>query len=464
VPARFHQWLDQVPDLVGLGAAAPQHFPFLLDNAARTGCSLLLLAGNDALVQYSNGEIAGPGQGNSFFERLDQWQRSEAETLPLKKSPSAPEFPFQGGWFIYLGYEIAASIERRLQLPSNPTSLPDAFAWRCPGAILVFHDWQSTGHEHPHPAVVVAEDEPTLAHILALLEAGPAQVPSDIPMLDSLQADDPGRFEQGVRTVLDYLGAGDVFQVNISRPWLGWFAQAPDSAALYRRLCARNPAPFAGMLRWRDAVLLSSSPERLVELRGKRVQTRPIAGTRPRGSNAEQDLALARELIDNPKEQAEHVMMIDLERNDLGRVCRPGSVEVSEFMVIESYAHVHHIVSNVRGVLRDDAGPVQAIQAVFPGGTISGCPKVRCMEIIAEFEQEGRGFYTGSMGYLDRNGNLDLNILIRSMLLEGRQVTFRTGAGIVADSIPARELKETEDKARGLLLALQTEKSEPLNA
>jgi anthranilate synthase component 1 len=464
VPAQCYQWLDQVPDLVGLGAAAPRDFPFLLDNAARTGCSLLLLAGNDALVQYSNGDVEGPGQGGSFFERLDQWYRSEAETQPIRKSPPVPDFPFNCGWFIYLGYEIAGSIEQRLQLPRNPTSMPDAIACKCPGAIVVFHDWQRPGHERPHPAVAVAEDADTLRRILALLEAGSARPVDAIPALASLQADAPGRFEDGVRTVLDYLGAGDVFQVNISRRWRGRFSELPDPAALYRSLCSRNPAPFAGMLRWRDSILLSSSPERLVELRGKRVQTRPIAGTRPRGSNEAQDLALARELISNPKEQAEHVMMIDLERNDLGRVCRPGSVEVSEFMVIESYAHVHHIVSNVRGVLRDDAGPVQAIQAVFPGGTITGCPKVRCMEIIAEFEQEGRGFYTGSMGYLDRNGNLYLNILIRSMLLEGQQVSFRTGAGIVADSDPAREVKETEAKARGLLLALQTEGSENLNA
>lgn len=150
-------------------------------------------------------------------------------------------------------------------------------------------------------------------------------------------------------------------------------------------------------------------------------------------------------------------MLIDLERNDLGRVCQPGSVEVNEFMVVESYAHVHHIVSNVRGRLRDGAGPVQAIQAVFPGGTITGCPKVRCMQIIAEFEQQGRGFYTGSMGYLDRSGNMDLNILIRSMLLDGDEIHFRTGAGIVADSQPQLELQETADKARGLLLALHAE-------
>ncbi len=148
-------------------------------------------------------------------------------------------------------------------------------------------------------------------------------------------------------------------------------------------------------------------------------------------------------------------MLIDLERNDLGRVCRPGTVEVSELMVVESYAHVHHMVSNVRGRLRPGRSPVDVIRAVFPGGTITGCPKVRCMEIIAELEGRGRGFYTGSMGYLGRDGRMDLNILIRSMLLQGREVEFRTGAGIVADSVPEREVAETEAKARGLINALE---------
>jgi anthranilate synthase component 1 len=199
---------------------------------------------------------------------------------------------------------------------------------------------------------------------------------------------------------------------------------------------------------------MSSSPERLVSVTGDSVQSRPIAGTRPRGSDIEADEALSRELLAHPKERAEHIMLIDLERNDLGRVCRTGTVEVDELMVVETYEHVHHIVSNVRGRLRDDVTPTDVIRAVFPGGTITGCPKVRCMEIIAELERFGRSFYTGSFGYLGLDGSMDLNILIRSMLVDGRQISFRTGAGIVADSEPDREVAETEDKARGLLKAL----------
>ena len=269
--------------------------------------------------------------------------------------------------------------------------------------------------------------------------------------------------------ILDYLAAGDVFQVNLSRAWRARFAQPLEPAALYARLRTVSPAPFAGLFAGEtatDAVntswaVVSSSPERLVSVRGDVVETRPIAGTRPR-FDGDDDAARIRELVGHPKERAEHVMLIDLERNDLGRICTPGSVEVDELMTVESYSHVHHIVSNVRGRLREDATPGDTIRAVFPGGTITGCPKVRCMQIIAELEGTGRGAYTGAFGWLNRDGDLDLNILIRSAEVEvdpagGSRLRFRTGAGIVADSDPQRELDETRAKARGLLKALGAE-------
>jgi anthranilate synthase component 1 len=184
-------------------------------------------------------------------------------------------------------------------------------------------------------------------------------------------------------------------------------------------------------------------------------ETRPIAGTRPRGEDDASDRDLSVELISHPKERAEHVMLIDLERNDLGRVCMPGSVEVDELMVVESYAHVHHIVSNVRGRLRPEVLPGDALRAVFPGGTITGCPKVRCMEIIDELEPLARAAYTGTFGYINRDGSMDTNILIRTLQLDGPDLCFRAGGGIVADSDPAAELQETRAKARGLRLALE---------
>jgi anthranilate synthase component 1 len=199
---------------------------------------------------------------------------------------------------------------------------------------------------------------------------------------------------------------------------------------------------------------MSSSPERLVEIRDGAVSTRPIAGTRPRSDDRDLDDSLSAELFAHPKERAEHIMLIDLERNDLGRICVPGSVEVNEMMVLESYAHVHHIVSNVRGQLRKDITPGDTIRAVFPGGTITGCPKVRCMQIIHELERGPRGAYTGSFGYLNRDGSLDLNILIRTMVMQGNSVSLCAGSGIVADSEPQAELAETRAKAKGMIRAL----------
>jgi anthranilate synthase component 1 len=184
------------------------------------------------------------------------------------------------------------------------------------------------------------------------------------------------------------------------------------------------------------------------------VDSRPIAGTRPRNADPARDAALIRELIEHPKERAEHVMLLDMERNDLGRIAAVGSVQVDELMVVESYTHVHHIVSNVTARLKTGVTPAEVIRAVFPGGTITGCPKVRCMQIIAELEQAPREAYTGAMGYLDHDGNMDLNILIRTLVQKDRRLEFRAGAGIVADSVPEKELEETRAKARGLARAL----------
>jgi anthranilate synthase component I len=230
-----------------------------------------------------------------------------------------------------------------------------------------------------------------------------------------------------------------------------------DPVEIYRRLRATNPSPFAAFLRYGDFACLSSSPERLVSMRGNTVSTRPIAGTRPRGATPLADAALVRSLLDNEKERAEHVMLIDLERNDLGRVCAGGSVRVDEYMSVETYAHVHHIVSNVSGRLRNEVTPIDVIRALFPGGTITGCPKVRCMEIIAELEGIGRGAYTGSVGYLNRDGSCDLNILIRTITSQNGMFKLRAGAGIVADSSPRQELAETRAKAEGMLRALAAE-------
>ena len=435
-------------DLLALHRQAPARWPLLLESMAGGNARWdLLFATDGAGLRLDPDGITRDLDGNrldgDFLELLDaEWR----EAGPV--AHSADQLPFHGGWALYLGYELAAQIEPVLRLPAAPGPLPVALALRCPAAIARDRD---SGRcvlvcEAGFEALVADIDaELAAARVLPALPAWqpPAQVLEDSPQ----------RFLDGVERVHEYLRAGDTFQVNLSRKWSASFHAAPEPAALYARLRAANPAPFAGLLVHDGWALASSSPERLVSVRGRVVETRPIAGTRPR-LPGDDDSKRVDELMAHPKERAEHVMLIDLERNDLGRVCVPGSVRVDELMVVESYAHVHHIVSNVRGELRAGVGPGQVLAAVFPGGTITGCPKVRCMQIIAELEGEGRGPYTGALGYLDRSGDMDLNILIRSAWLEGTQAQLRAGAGLVVDSIPQAELEETRAKARGLLRAL----------
>ncbi|PIQ83858.1 MAG: hypothetical protein COV75_05210 [Candidatus Omnitrophica bacterium CG11_big_fil_rev_8_21_14_0_20_63_9] len=259
-------------------------------------------------------------------------------------------------------------------------------------------------------------------------------------------------FERMVARALEHIRAGDIFQANVSQrftmPWHG------HPLALYRTLRRINPSPFACFLSWEDLAVVSCSPERLVRVQRGRAETRPIAGTRPRGMTPESDAMNSLELLLSEKERAEHIMLVDLARNDLGRVCAAGSVAVDELMAIEEYSHVMHIVSNVSGALRPSIDPVDVIRAVFPGGTITGCPKVRCMEILRELEPVPRGLYTGSVGSIGIDGTMDLNLAIRTMVRQADALSFHVGAGIVADSVPEREYHETLAKAAALMEAL----------
>jgi aminodeoxychorismate synthase component I len=271
-------------------------------------------------------------------------------------------------------------------------------------------------------------------------------------------------YTERVRRCQDFIRAGDIYQANLSHRFtigstsaLG-LREELAGPAFYDRLRRVNPSPFAALMTFEDLVLVSSSPERLVRLQDGRVDTRPIAGTRPRGATVAADRRLAEELLTNAKERAEHLMLVDLERNDMGRVCRYGTVRVDEFMVIERYSHVSHIVSNVSGLLREGLDGFDLIRAAFPGGTITGVPKIRCMEIIEQLEPVRRGPYTGSLGYLSWSGDLDLNILIRTLVLTGGRGYLQAGAGIVADSDPDREYEETLFKAEALLNVLQPER------
>ncbi|MEN8106844.1 MAG: aminodeoxychorismate synthase component I [Pseudomonadota bacterium] len=435
--------------LVALHTQFPQHYPHLLQSADQGRFDILFACPGDSLVLHASGELTGwhgTSGANDFLASLDDWWSTQPAEQCEQQS-----LPFTGGWFVYLGYELAGQIEPRLQLPVADNVMPVAIATRFGSAII--HDRESGA------TVIMAE--PGYTDCIAQIEQDIANLPAadatdrvDTSRNDAIEEAQPGQYLDAIARIHHYIREGDVFQVNLSRHWQLTAEEPVDVAALYRNLRQQNPSPFGGIARWDTAAIVSSSPERLVRVQGRMVETRPIAGTRPRSDSNEADAAWAQELLAHPKERAEHIMLIDLERNDLGRICKPGTVNVDEFMVLESYAHVHHIVSNVRGELRPEVTPGQVIRAVFPGGTITGCPKVRCMEIIAELEQQPRGAYTGSMGYINRDGSMDLNILIRTMTVTDKHIHLRAGAGIVADSVAAAELEETRAKARGLLRAL----------
>lgn len=415
----------------------------------------------------------GAISNKGFLEQLDNaWKQTRIDSDPdpdtdtnTNKKQRTDIPPFTGGWFVYLSYELAVEVEPALALPEADPDLPVAMAARCPAAVIVNHQQQS--------CYALAEDD--YAHLLDEIEkdyraccihAGSSKkVDGDSANATTITAsnieeDVSKPYLDQVERIKHYIYDGDIFQANLSRKWQLTLAEDIDDIEIFEHLASSNPGNFAACVKFPSASIISSSPERLVSCRQGQVETRPIAGTRPRADKAHADTALAEELLAHPKEQAEHIMLIDLERNDLGRICIPGSIQVDELMTLESYQHVHHIVSNIQGKIRPQISPVDIIKAVFPGGTITGCPKVHCMEILAEMEQQARSAYTGSVGYINRDGSMDLNILIRTMIRVNNSISFRAGGGIVADSDARRELEETRAKARGLLNVFQVADNE----
>ena len=443
--------------LVGLAGSNPARYPVLLDSAAQgalSQSSLLAALPRGALWLDASGGIHTTGDlpplaANGFLETLEaHWQAAAAGA-----APRPARVPFAGGWVIYLGYELALEIEPSLRTfwpqGSFKDARPVAVALRIPAALMC--DATGQGYLITEPSVSAAERESILADIA--LNGATGEVAS-APDAIELHEEDPAAYLARIVRAKEYIRAGDIYQANLSRSWHAELESGQTVAAIYKRLRRSNPAPFAGLAQFGAFSVLSSSPERLLRIQNRRLDTRPIAGTHPRGATPAEDQALAEALVAHPKERAEHVMLIDLARNDLGRVATGGTVKVDEYMAVETYAHVHHIVSNVTGELREGVSPVAALRAVFPGGTITGCPKVRCMQIIAELENAPRGPYTGSLGYLNHDGDADFNILIRTISVYQDQLEFRAGAGIVADSQPERELAEARAKARGMLLAI----------
>jgi para-aminobenzoate synthetase component 1 len=380
------------------------------------------------------------------------------EKYALDPCPSPT--PLVGGAVGYLSYDLCHFIER---LPS--TAIDDLGLLECYlafyDAIIAFDHLEgktyiaSTGFPEMEEAKRIRKATQRLDELRAML----AEVPRpEVALKNTKKTKLCSNFthEEYVKAVAiarEYICAGDIFQVNLSQRFEVDLPIAPYE--LYRRLRLINPAPFAGYLGFDDVTVASSSPERFLRLRGDIVQTRPIKGTRPRGKSAAEDEALSWELLQSIKDRAENVMIVDLERNDLGRVCCYGTVRVRELWTLERYATVFHLTSTVEGRLRQGKNCIDLLKATFPGGSITGAPKVRAMEIIDELEPTKRGVYTGSIGYLSFNGEMDLNIVIRTFVIKDGKAYFQVGGGIVYDSDPEAEYVETLDKAKALIEALE---------
>ncbi|WP_110930497.1 anthranilate synthase component I family protein [Paenibacillus bouchesdurhonensis] len=438
------------------------------------------------------------GKGNTArIEDVPTGQIVQVEGRPLDVlrewlkpfiSPALPGLPkFSGGGVGYLSYDVAHSLERLpvmaeddLQIDdyiwmrmeelwvfdheygevyaivhypvgAGNSTLPLAEAFEGAGrrASLMLDRWNEILYEAEHGALAGKAKGRQAA--LAARDASSAEWDDILERSSSIsfvQKD----FEAAVRQVQEYIAAGDVFQVNLSLRRGIPLTTAPEE--IYEWLRLLNPSPYMGLLRFPDFQLVSVSPELLVKLEQGKMATRPIAGTRRRGATIEEDEAMARELLGSEKERAEHIMLVDLLRNDLGRVSKYGTVKASELMVIEYYSHVMHLVSQVEGQLDAGKTPFDVIAAVFPGGTITGAPKVRTMEIIEELEPVTRGPYTGAMGWIDYNGNMELNIIIRTLVVKDGVGHIQVGAGIVIDSEPYREYRECHNKARAITMAV----------
>jgi anthranilate synthase component 1 len=410
--------------------------------------------------------------GRTVIEKAGTVTESDAPLVPTLRtlmadyrSPYVPELPrFTGGAVGYLGFDAASWFEP-VPLGGNandPAAVGDAAGFMVFDTVLAFDHAQHrmliianariSGDEdleslYQFACAKIAFLEKELERTLSVSRTAQAR---PLEVRSNLARDE---FENHVRTAKEHIAAGDIYQVVLSQRFEA--AAAADPFTVYRALRHVNPSPYMYFIRMGALAIVGSSPEMLVRVEGQRVETHPIAGTRPRGRNSEEDLRLGEELKRNEKERAEHVMLVDLGRNDLGRVCEYGTVRVPQFMALERFSHVMHLTSIVEGRLSEEADRLDALVSCFPAGTVTGAPKVRAMQIIAELEPTRRGIYAGAVGYLDFAGNLDFCITIRTIAMMNGSAYFQAGAGIVADSNPSAEYEETRDKARALVRALE---------
>jgi para-aminobenzoate synthetase component I len=456
--------------------ARPDRPSFLLESANGTSATARYsFFGSDPYLTLSGRaqdyQTASAGRVQNYHgSAFDALQQALADST-IAQPEGVP--PFFGGAVGYLGYDLVRSFESLPTLAVDDLCLPDLHMIFLDLVTAVDHQTRLLYLMYCPPlSRFQAEPREKLyregCDRLAALEA---RLTSPIaPRTTSLWSKDASfvpsqsraNYKARVQRCQEFIAAGDIYQANLSHRFTLDPEDPPSTpdateyaAELYRRLRCLNPSPFAGLMQLADISLVTCSPERLVRLRGTQASIRPIAGTRPRGSGHEQDNRLRAELLASPKERAEHVMLVDLERNDLGKVCRYGSVRVDEFMTVEQYSHVSHLVSEVTGILQPGQSTFDLVKAVFPGGTITGVPKLRCMEIIEELEPVRRGLYTGALGYFSWSGDLDLNILIRTLVLTKNRGYLQVGAGIVADSDPDREYDETLAKAGAFFRVLE---------
>ncbi len=404
---------------------------------------------------------------------LDRGMLAAVEALLSEyRSPVIPDLPpLQGGVMGYLGYDVVREVEQLPDVPLDDRHLPDA-VMSVIGSLAAFDHWRQRVYMIESVPVISADgstlsdaeldahyDEACerarqavsdLARPLAYTPVEPPRRDDVLP--DAVSSMPSGRYQDAVRTAKEYIRAGDIFQVVLSQRYSMQIEADPFD--MYRVLRQVNPSPYMYFLRHPGITIVGSSPEPMVQLLGGRVISRPIAGTRKRGINDEHDRRLAGELRENPKEIAEHIMLVDLARNDVGRVAKFGTVDVDELMTLEKYSHVMHLTSQVSGELLEGRGPIDVLRATLPAGTVSGAPKVRAMEIIDELEPVKRGPYAGVVGYVDFSGNLDTAIAIRTMFIGPDAAYLQAGAGIVADSDPDDEDLECRNKAAALLAAV----------
>jgi para-aminobenzoate synthetase component 1 len=421
--------------------------PFLVMSSR--GTEITLVRGDEREVQY----------GNPFDVLGKLLEKYKLDHCP------AP-VPFLGGAVGYLSYDLCHFIERLPSTAIDDLEFPEShFAFY--HSVLAFdllerRIWLvSTGFPEMEEGRRLAQARARLEEMKDwLYSALPAQELSFEPAEESgdilLKSNfTPDEYTKTVDRVRQYIAAGDVFQVNLSQRFEADLAMSPYE--LFRRLRKANPSPFASYLNFQGVTIVSASPERFLRVQSDLVETRPIKGTRPRGRDPAEDESLAQELVHSIKDRAENIMIVDLERNDLGRVCRYGTVKVTELAILETFPTVFHLTSTIVGRLRQGKSNIDLLKATFPGGSITGAPKVRAMEIIDELEPTKRSVYTGSIGYLSFNGDLDINIVIRTLLIREGKAYFQVGGGIVYDSDPEAEYAETLDKAKALIQALRVQ-------